>query len=63
MRLRILGIMIPIMIVVFSYGIVVGLYESFPYEELNQVKKTIFDENEFDVSKLQGKCDVILLAT
>jgi len=55
--------MIPIIIVAFSYRIAVGLYEYFPYEELNQVKKTIFDENEFDVSKLQGKCDVILLAT
>ena len=38
--------MIPIIIVVFSYGIVVGLYEYFPYEELNQVKKTIFDEGD-----------------
>ena len=46
MRLRILGIMIPIIIVTFSYGIVVGLYEYFPYEELNQVKKTIFDEGD-----------------
>ena len=46
MRLRILGIMIPIIIVAFSYGIVVGLYEYFPYEELNQVKKTIFDEGD-----------------
>ena len=46
MRLRILGIMIPIMIVVFSYGIVVGLYEYFPYGELNQVKKTIFGEGD-----------------
>ena len=46
MRLRILGIMIPIIIVTFSYGIVVGLYEYFPYEELNQVKKTIFGEGD-----------------
>ena len=46
MRLRILGIRIPIIIVTFSYGIVVGLYEYFPYEELNQVKKTIFDEGD-----------------
>ena len=66
MRLRILGIMIPIIIVAFSYGIVVGLYEYFPYEELNQVKKTIFDEGDdgpnntstrlekFDVSSIIG---------
>ena len=66
MRLRILGIMIPIIIVTFSYGIVVGLYEYFPYEELNQVKKTIFSEGDdvpnntstslekFDVSSIIG---------
>ena len=66
MRLRILGIMIPIIIVTFSYGIVVGLYEYFPYEELNQVKKTIFVEGDdvpnntstrlekFDVSSIIG---------
>ena len=66
MRLRILGIMIPIIIVTFSYGIVVGLYEYFPYEELNQVKKTIFGEGDdvpnhtstslekFDVSSIIG---------
>ena len=66
MRLRVLGIMIPIIIVAFSYGIAVGLYEYFPYEELNQVKKTIFDEGDdvpnntstrlekFDVSSIIG---------
>ena len=58
--------MIPIIIVAFSYGIVVGLYEYFPYEELNQVKKTIFDEStdepnntstrleKFDISSIIG---------
>ena len=44
MRLRILGIMIPIIIIVFSYGITVGLYEYFPYEVLNQTKKIILNE-------------------
>jgi len=44
MRLRILGIMIPIIIVAFSYGIAVGLYEYFPYEVLNQTKKIILNE-------------------
>ena len=44
MRLRILGIMIPIIIIVFSYGIAVGLYEYFPYEVLNQTKKIILNE-------------------
>ena len=44
MGLRILGIIIPIIIVVFFYGVVVGLYEYFPYEVLNQTKKTLFNE-------------------
>ena len=44
MGLRILGIIIPIIIVVFFYGVVVGLYEYFPYEGLNQTKKIIFNE-------------------
>ena len=37
--------MIPIIIVAFSYGIVVGLYEYFPYEGLNQTKKNILNES------------------
>ena len=44
MGLRILGIIIPIIIVVFFYGVAVGLYEYFPYEGLNQTKKIIFNE-------------------
>ena len=44
MGLRILGIVIPIIIVVFFYGVGVGLYEYFPYEGLNQAKKIIFNE-------------------
>ena len=44
MGLRILGIIIPIIIVVFFYGVVVGLYGYFPYEVLNQTKKTLFNE-------------------
>ena len=44
MGLRILGIIIPIIIVVFFYGVAVGLYEYFPYEGLNQTKKILFNE-------------------
>ena len=44
MGLRILGIIIPIIIVVFFCGVVVGLYEYFPYEGLNQTKKILFNE-------------------
>ena len=45
MWLSTVGIIIPIIIIVFFYGIVVGLYEYFPYEGLNQTKKIIFNEN------------------
>ena len=44
MGLRILGIIISIIIVVFFYGVAVGLFEYFPYEGLNQTKKIIFNE-------------------
>ena len=44
MGLRILGIIIPIIIVVFFCGVVVGLYEYFPYEGFNQTKKILFNE-------------------
>ena len=44
MGLRILGIIIPIIIVVFFYGVAVGLYEYFPYGGLNHTKKIIFNE-------------------
>ena len=37
--------MIPIIVIAFSYGIGVGLYEFFPYEGLNQVKKIILNES------------------
>jgi hypothetical protein len=45
MRLRILGIIIPIIIVAFAYGVAVGLYEYFPYEGLSQTKKIILNED------------------
>ena len=58
--------MIPIIIIVFSYGIAVGLYEYFPYEVLNQTKKIILNEGtdepiitstdfaRFDISSIIG---------
>ena len=46
MGLRILGVIIPIIIIAFSYGVAVGLYEYFPYEGLNQTKKIILNEND-----------------
>tara|TARA_B100001245_G_scaffold231011_1_gene211306 strand:- start:273 stop:1406 length:1134 start_codon:yes stop_codon:yes gene_type:complete len=46
MGLRILGVIIPIIIIAFSYGVAVGLYEYFPYEGLNQTKKIILNESD-----------------
>ena len=46
MELRILGVIIPIIIIAFSYGVAVGLYEYFPYEGLNQTKKIILNESD-----------------
>ena len=48
MGLRILGIIMPIIIIVFFYGVVVGLYEYFPYDGLNQTKKIIFNEGTYE---------------
>ena len=46
MGLRTLGVIIPIIIIAFSYGVAVGLYEYFPYEGLNQTKKIILNESD-----------------
>ena len=65
MELRILGVIIPIIIIAFSYGVAVGLYEYFPYEGLNQTKKIILNESDesiitstdfakFDLSSIIG---------
>ena len=65
MGLRILGVIIPIIIIAFSYGVAVGLYEYFPYEGLNQTKKIILNESDesiitstdfakFDLSSIIG---------
>ena len=65
MELRILGVIIPIIIIAFSYGVAVGLYEYFPYEGLNQTKKIILNESDesiitstdfakFDISSIIG---------
>ena len=65
MGLRTLGVIIPIIIIAFSYGVAVGLYEYFPYEGLNQTKKIILNENDeyiitftdfakFDISSIIG---------
>ena len=65
MGLKILGVIIPIIIIAFSYGVAVGLYEYFPYEGLNQTKKIILNESDesiitstdfakFDLSSIIG---------
>jgi len=50
MGLRILGVIIPIIIIAFSYGVAVGLYEYFPYEGLNQTKKIILNESDKSIN-------------
>ena len=58
MRLRILGIMIPIIIVTFSYGIVVGLYEYFPYEILNSSKDILVGQKTIQNNQFINQSDV-----
>ena len=58
MRLRILGIMIPIIIIVFSYGIAVGLYEYFPYEILNSAKDILVEQKTIQNNQFVNQADV-----
>jgi hypothetical protein len=48
MGLRILGVIIPIMIIAFSYGVAVGLYEYFPYEFLDSSKDVLFEQKTIE---------------
>ena len=58
MRLRILGIMIPIIIIAFSYGVAVGLYEYFPYEVLDSSKDVLVQQNTIQNNQLINQVDV-----
>ena len=58
MRLRILGIMIPIIIVAFSYGVAVGVYEYFPYEVLDSSKDVLVGQKAIQNNQFMNQVDV-----
>ena len=39
-----IGIIIPVIFLSLSYGILVGAYEFFPYDQISQIKEITFDE-------------------
>ena len=45
-----IGIIIPVFFLSLSYGILVGAYEFFPYDQISQIKEITFDELSREVS-------------
>ncbi len=45
-----IGIIIPVIFLSLSYGILVGAYEFFPYDQISQIKEITFDELSREVS-------------
>ena len=58
MRLRTLGIVIPIIIIAFSYGVAVGLYEYFPYEILDSSKDVLVEQKTIQNNQFVNQADV-----
>ena len=58
MRLRILGIIIPIIIIAFFYGVAVGLYEYFPYEVLDSSKDILVQQKTIQNNQFVNQADV-----
>ena len=58
MRLRILGIIIPIIIIAFFYGVAVGLYEYFPYEVLDSSKDILVQQKTIQNNQFINQADV-----
>jgi hypothetical protein len=58
MRLRTLGIVIPIIIIAFSYGVAVGLYEYFPYEILDSSKDILVEQKTIQNNQFVNQADV-----
>ena len=58
MRLRTLGIVIPIIIIAFSYGVAVGVYEYFPYEILDSSKDVLVEEKTIQNNQFVNQDDV-----
>ena len=58
MRLRMLGIVVPIIIIAFSYGVAVGVYEYFPYEILNSSKDVLVEQKTIQNNQFVNQADV-----
>ena len=58
MRLRIVGIIIPIIIIAFFYGVAVGLYEYFPYEVLDSSKNILVEQKTIQNNQFINQVDV-----
>jgi len=53
-----LGIVIPIIIIAFSYGVAVGVYEYFPYEILNSAKDVLVEQKTVQNNQFVNQADV-----
>ena len=53
-----LGIVIPIIIIAFSYGVAVGVYEYFPYEILNSSKDVLVEQKTIQNNQFVNQADV-----
>ena len=53
-----LGIMIPIIIIAFSYGVAVGVYEYFPYEILDASKDVLVEQKTIQNNQFVNQDDV-----
>jgi hypothetical protein len=58
MKLRMLGIVIPIIIIAFSYGVAVGVYEYFPYEILDSSKDVLVEQKTIQNNQFVNQADV-----
>mgnify|MGYP001246406511 CR=1 FL=1 len=53
-----LGIVIPIIIIAFSYGVAVGVYEYFPYEILDASKDVLVEQKTIQNNQFVNQADV-----
>ena len=53
-----LGIVVPIIIIAFSYGVAVGVYEYFPYEILDSSKDILVEQKTIQNNQFVNQADV-----
>ena len=53
-----LGIVVPIIIIAFSYGVAVGVYEYFPYEILDASKDVLVEQKTIQNNQFVNQADV-----